>query len=715
MRIPIILTIFRKELTETLRDRRTLVMMLGLPILLYPLIIIGFSKLQESRSEAQEERSSRVVVWGELAPAMRDEIDRAGSITLASWAGASERLRGDIEREALQPPALAPAPVPSVSGRRFSTGPSEPENPILVEARVALASRQVDAVLVTYPGMRASLAAGGVGRLRVYFDSVREESVKARERLLQALEAYRRELVRAREVDLDLTTGFTTGVEVSASNVAAQERRAGQILGTFMPFMLIVLSLLGGFYPAVDLTAGEKERGTMQTLLCAPLRSVEIIVGKFLAVWVIGLIAALANVTSLALTLTRMLPGEVGVSPSAYFLMFVLLLPVTLLFTAVFLAVAVFAKDFKDGQNFLTPVYMVLGVPAAVTMLPGMELSAWTAFVPVVNIALLIKAVLVGDIATDLIFLTLLSSGVYAALAMLLASRVFEREQILLGGGESWAAVLSLDRRPGGTPSPALALVLFASVMVLAFYGSLMLEGLNTVITLFIVEVGFFLAPALAVAAVMRFGWRDTFALRWPSAAQIGGAVIIGLSAWTITGGLLIRLLPPPESLTRALERLLLLDGQPAPLIVVWLVIGITPAVCEELFFRGFVLTGLRSLGRWPAIAIAGFLFGIAHASIYRLLPTLCLGVLFGYIVWRTGSIVVGIVAHALNNGLMATFVQVPSLGDRLGLSQTEFLRWDYTLIGTVLTVLGVAVVIRASSSEPRAQSPESRAQSPEP
>ena len=200
-----------------------------------------------------------------------------------------------------------------------------------------------------------------------------------------------------RERALGLVRGFALGLDVRATNVAQEARRSGQILGLFLPFLLVTMSLLGGFYPAIDLTAGEKERGTMQTLLCAPVSPLEIVAGKYLAVWVTSLIAALANVVSLGTTVMRILPGDaISVSPSTLLLAFAMLLPVTLFITAVFLAVAAFAKDFKDGQNFLTPVYMLLALPAGVTMLRGIELNAWTAFVPVVNIALLIKALLIA-------------------------------------------------------------------------------------------------------------------------------------------------------------------------------------------------------------------------------------------------------------------------------------------------------------------------------
>ena len=123
------------------------------------------------------------------------------------------------------------------------------------------------------------------------------------------------------------------------------------------------------------------------------------------------------------------------------------------------------------------------------------------------------------------------------------------------------------------------------------------------------------------------------------------------------------RVLPPPESLTRALQRLIQLGDDPMPLWVVWLVLGLTPGICEELFFRGLVFSGMRRLGAWPAVLVTALLFGLAHASIYRLLPTFILGVLLGVLRWRSGSVVPGIVMHAVNNGLIGDVGAAPRPG----------------------------------------------------
>jgi sodium transport system permease protein len=287
----------------------------------------------------------------------------------------------------------------------------------------------------------------------------------------------------------------------------------------------------------------------------------------------------------------------------------------------------------------------------------------------------------------------LLSSTAYAGMAVMLAARVFGREQVMLGGRESLRSLLGFERRLGGEPTPALALTAFALVLVLTFYGSLLLKSAGTMATLLVTEYAFFLAPTLLLVLGFGFAFRRTLSIRRPPWPGLLAAALIGSSAWAVAAGLLIRLLPPPESLVRALEQVLLLDGAPVPLWLVWLVIAVTPALCEELFFRGFVLSGLRRLGLWPAILTCALLFGVAHSSVYRLIPTFFIGILLSWLVWRTGSVWTGVVAHALNNGIAATLVHDKTLAAAFGAGSQAYLGWKPTLAACAMLAAGLAVL----------------------
>ncbi len=681
MRPRIIWTIFRKEITDTLRDWLTLLVVIVLPLLLYPLLVIGMGKLAEMQAEQQEARVSKIAVWGEAAE-VSAWLKPTNSLSLEPWTGAPDSIRRELAAGKVQP----------LPGSQSPAGESEAGNPVQDAARSLISSRKVDAVLVIWPGFSQALGQGGLGRVSIYFDSVRPSSAGARERLGAALAGFRRAQLQQRERDHGLAAGFTRAVEILPRNVAPPARIQGEVIGSILPLLLILLTAAGGGYAAIDLTAGEKDRGTMQTLLCAPLHSTEMVLGKFCAVWAISLLAALANTTSLAATAARMVSafGLRSLPLSTYAFTFVMLLPVTFTVAALFLAVAVLARDAKDAGNFFGPALVVLLAPLGASATPGMELNAWTALVPLANISLLIKAFFIAEAKPELIFLAMTSSVLYAGLTLLLAARVFGREQVLLGGKDAVRSLFRIERPQGALPTPAFAFTAFGLIFVAAFYGSLWLEKTGIITVMLATQYGLFLLPVVALAALMRFSPRQTFSLRWPHWRALAAAVLMGLSASVAIGGLVVRLQPPPDSLARALEKLLLLDGKPMPLWTIWLVVGVTPALCEEALFRGLILSGLRRLGQWPAIGLSALLFALAHASIYRLLPTLCLGLLLGYLVWRTGSIVCGMMVHALNNGLLATLAHSDSLAAHLGLTkETVFLPWPLTLLGLAVLALG--------------------------
>lgn len=706
MRLNIIWTIFRKEITDSLRDRLTLLVVLGLPLLLYPLLIIGMSKLVDTQVAEQQMRTAKVALWGDPPQQLTNWMDkRTTNLSFATWMGAPESLRKEFEAGNLRPsPPISSTNTTQVKKAKRAEGDEEleAENPVLANARKVITSRDVDVVLVVWPGFKEALAQGAMGKVSIYYDSVRLGSGAAQQRVWSALTEFRKAQLRDREQGRGLPEGFTRAVEIAPRNVAVQMRRSGQFIGSFLPFFLIMLSAIGALNAAIDLTAGEKDRNTMQTLLCAPVRPSEIVAGKFLAVWSISLVAALANTSSLAATFTRLASatGLSSVPLVTHLWTFLMLLPVTFTVTAVFLAVAAMARDAKDAGNFLGPTMLLLIGPLGAGMTPGMELNAGTAFVPLLNVTLLIKSFYLSEAKPEFILLTLVSSSLYAILTLFFAGRVFGREQVLLGGKESLRALFKIERSQGALPSPAFAFISFALVLVVTFYASMWLENAGLIVMIIVTQYAFFLLPTWGFAAGMKFSLKETFSLRRPPWQGLLAALLMGLSAWTVIGGLVIRLLPPPDSLVKAMEKILLLDNAAMPLWVVLLLLGVTPAICEECLFRGLIMSGLRRMGKWPAIGISALLFAVAHASIYRLLPTLVLGLLIGYIVWRTGSIFCGMLFHAVNNGLMAALVHYESTFKGMGASESTFLPWNLTLLGGLVLVIGLIILRFAPQRE---------------
>jgi sodium transport system permease protein len=696
MRMNLVLTVFRKELRETLRDRRTLLMMVGVPVLVYPLMIFAVNMIVESKQQQLAERTLTIATWGHV-PADVAEALRSARLDVTPGLGLPAGLATD----------LAAGRVAIPQGGASEAPEREKANPVLDAARTTVGRKSVMAVVVLWPGFDRALAEGQLGRLTVYYDSVSEDSRAAQGRIVSALEKLRKKIVDRRARDLHLDEGFAEAIEIMVRNVASRQQQVGGFIGGLLPLLLIAVSASGGFYAAIDLTAGEKERNTMQTLLCAPLTSAEIVVGKFLTVWVVVMVSGLANLVSMAATFARVgsAMGGLKLPLPIYGIAFIALVPLAVTMSGIFLAVAVFARDFKDGQNLLTPVLLGVVMPAIVPIIPGVELDPVTAFVPIVNVALLIKALFIGKAAGDALFLAVVASSVYAGLALLLAARVFGREQVLLGGREGFRALVGIDEWRGRAPSPGLALSVFAVALVVVFYGSRLFERQGPLVQVVATEYGFFALPIVALALVLGLRWRDTFALRWPSWRSLGGAFLIGVSGWAVIGGTAGRLISPPPEFARKLAESLLLGGG-VPLWALLLLVAVTPGLCEELFFRGFVLSGLRAWGPWVSLGLSSLLFGLVHGSIYRLLPTFLLGLLFGYAVWRSGSIACGMLAHMLNNGIGIAMLRHAAASGGLDSDATRqalanAVPWEWTLVGAVVLAAGLWLVPRPERAAP--------------
>jgi sodium transport system permease protein len=698
MRLSIIWIIFRKEVTEALRDRVTLLVLIGLPLLIYPLSIMTMMGVTKHQAAVEERQVNTVAVWGVGATSLIDWLaPSTNRFKLERWQAIPASLRSELEAGRLQPPPLrtnAPSATAALRPglpRLPAASEAAPEAPVLQAARDVVSGKQADAVLIIWPGFDDAQQQHDLGRVAVYYDSILPKSAQAWSRLSAQLGQFRQHLLKERLRERGLPAGFSKALDVRGDDVAPAQRQIRNLLGQALPPMLILLALVAAIVAATDLTAGEKDRATMQTLLCAPVRSFEIVAGKFLTVWCISLISALANIIGMGLTIWRLaavLHVDV-IQFGTLAMMGGLLLPATWTIAALFLAVAALARDAKDAGNFLGATAIVVMLPVGATLLPGAELDAWTCCVPLVNLSLLIRTLMTGPVASHLLFLTLLSSLAYAGLALALAARVFGREQILLGGTFSWRWLLRGDRQRPAVPTPGLVLTWFPLAVVGLFYASLALaeQGLPTI--LLVTQYGVLFLPVLALAVVRKYPLAQTFSLHRPHWRSVVGSVLIGLTVSVALAGLVLRMAPPPDSVLSEMQELLQLGDHPAALWKLWLVLALTPALCEETFFRGLMLSGLRRWGPWAAIGITALLFGLLHGSIYRLLPTFILGLVLGYVVWRSGSLYCSLLIHALNNGLIATLVW-SSNGKELDIQSVP---WSLTLGALVVTGIGVALI----------------------
>ncbi|RME29778.1 MAG: ABC transporter permease [Deltaproteobacteria bacterium] len=245
--------------------------------------------------------------------------------------------------------------------------------------------------------------------------------------------ALKAERVRAQ----GLPAGFERPLLVSYQRLPGPGFMA-KLMSMLLPYMILIFSLLGAMYPAIDLGAGEKERGTLETLLSAPVERQALVMGKFGVVLAASVVSALLATASLYVSikagaLGKFAPEQVSFGPGEAIAAFAVVIPTACIFSSLLMVLSVFARSFKEAQSYASPLQMFIILPAFVSFIPGLELSPATALVPVMNVSLALKAIFTGELGMHVLDIALLlaSSVVLAGVLLWFAARWFLREQVL--------------------------------------------------------------------------------------------------------------------------------------------------------------------------------------------------------------------------------------------------------------------------------------------
>lgn len=667
--------VYRKELLETLRDRRTLVVMVVLPLCLYPIVGIGITQVVGSQEARRGQQSSRVALRGPDWPELQRSLVDGKQIEL---------------------------------GREHATEQSVREG-------------RVDLLLTVPPKLQQTLARDGTVKLELVYDDTRERSRLAHKRVTQEVERLARKIVQRRLKGHGLSRELVRPLTTGEKRVGTAHGRGAQLMARVVPMLVILMVLLGAFYPAIDVTAGEKERGTLETLLAAPVDRISLMAGKYLVVATAGVITGLLNLGSIGLTLSLGFGPALraaGVASqdvpwSAVLLTVVAMVPAALFFAAILIAIAALGRSFKEAQNLLTPVLLVCQLPALVAQVPGIELNLFTAVIPVVNVSLLTRDLIAGRTAWLPAGVTILSLALYTVVALKLAARIFVGERLLFapdpGAGKRrgiWGALLPHrgDRPPAEAPTPTQASLLFLVVMALILLVGQPMQARHLVAGLLVTEWVLIALPVLLLVWLGRVRLAGALALNRPAPAAMLGALLTGLSAWYLVGMLVEtvqqRVMPMPPEMVREYHRALFSAERGLALDL--FVLALSPAVCEELLFRGVLLQGTRrSMSPTWTVVVNGLLFGLFHISPYRFVSTMILGMVLALIVLRAGSILPGMLFHLLNNA--SAIVVGRLMGSQAVTSTSEpVLSWPLLSAAALLFALGLGLVFRAGPSGPR-------------
>ena len=392
--------VYHKELIDSLRDRRTVISMIVVPLLLMPLLTIGMGALSLTLvDEARKEIPRVMILGGDDSPAVVAELEQLRDLRIVP-------AKPDFAEE--------------ISNKQIRAAVEIPEG---FEAKLA-AGETSTVTIYMYEG---ELKSGfGASRLQRFFRELRDRTI--------------REHLDARRLPDSLVHPF----DIEEKNVAPPEKVGGAILGGLVPYFVILLCLTGAMYPAMDLTAGEKERGTMETILCSPVSRSHLVLGKFLMVLTASIATAVLTIASMAVSFgagKKLLLGithgaadaalQITITGKAMVSIFFVVLPLAVFFSAALLALSLFAKSFKEAQSYISPLMIIAVLPAVAALLPGVELNSTLALVPVLNTSLVSKEIITGTYNWDLIALIFLSSSVYAVVALAIAVKLFQREDVL--------------------------------------------------------------------------------------------------------------------------------------------------------------------------------------------------------------------------------------------------------------------------------------------
>lgn len=650
--------LIRKELSETLRDRRTIVTLVLMPVLLYPLLSIAFQQF---------------FLASRLTPGQ--------SVQYQLGFVADEDVRGFFARLQFGDRILE---------RRIATNDAKEKWPA-----------EPKYVVADYESLEAEMRAGRLDAI------VRKSASKAEAKTPQSAASFGpaldfevlylptspgaqgvlayidQRLAAANERDLIVALKATgkrlPGFVVRIARMPLEEPGGGTIisLASLVPLILILMTITGAVYPAIDLTAGERERGTLEILVAAPVPRLGLLFAKYVSVVAVAVLTALVNLVAMTLTLMLsglgpLLFGDKGLSPGTVIQVFGLLLLFAAFFSAVLLCITSFARSFKEAQAYLIPLMLASMGPGVMGMMPGLKLADW-AWAPLFNIVLLGRDLFEGGAEFGPAFLVIISTLTYALAAIALAARIFGAESVLYSEQSSWGDLLRRPAQSEAYPHVSTALWCLALMIPLSF----VLKG---VVILFVQakrldeSAQIFAGPPIALAMFVLlpavFAWRgrlqmsSAFAMSAPPWTAWFAGIVLGFSVWPLLFAALSLLnIQTSDAHKQLYEQILESYRQLSPTMKVALVA--IPAALEEWFFRGYVYGALRKkAGPAATIAITAFLFGLMHfvlnmqVGLVRVLPSTVMGVVLGHMRESSGSVWPGMVLHVIHNSCLVLLIE---------------------------------------------------------
>lgn len=716
----------RKELVEILRDRRTIITLLLMPVLVYPLLgiiaqkflirslvgqpavvyRIGFENEQQRVAFLELVSVGDQLIKKNETAADDNDSDKSADGTdndaeAANNQKQQESANGDNNDGASRLSQIVPTFDPD-EPKITAHLPEDESTGIDLDNLIAIGELDLGVRVVHNDKDEAT----GFRILHNRQSPISQNALHyIGRRLRLANESWISEILAKR-----LKVTLRTPGAFVATSVESKQSKKPPLL-TFIPLMLVLMTITGAVYPAIDLTAGERERGTMEILVSAPVSRMSLLTGKFVAVVAVAMLTAIVNLLAMLITvytlgLEQTVFGEQGIPWSVVLAILFLLLVLASFFSATLLGLTSFARSFKEAQAYLIPLMLVAFAPGLLSLNPNLEMTPMLAIVPLANIVLVGRDLLTGSVNPTLFAISIISTILYGLLALSVAARVFGADSVLTGGSTSWADLFR--RSAARQPQPSVPTAMF--FLAFLFPCFIIISGLasrvegtiaSRLIYNAVITFALFVLLPLLFTILFNLRRRSTFFLYLPSFVAIVAAACLGISVWVVAYEVEIFSLSGArlEKLTEMFSGMKL-ELQKLPLGLKLGCLAVTPAVCEEFTFRGFLLSAFRKRSSaLVSVVVTAVLFGLFHVFVRdallfeRMLPSTLMGLLLGFVCVRTGSLIPGILLHVLHNGLLITMAhyeqQIAEWG--IGLSDQQHLpiEWiGYAAIGILIGML---------------------------
>lgn len=649
--------VFQKEFMEVMRDKRTVFTVMILPVILYPILIIGLNAIMMRQTGVLEEKGATVAVSDSIMSA-------------ASQAIINELSR--IEHYTIIPAA---------------------EN-----AQSLYESKDIQAIV----SITDSVSASGLNTFKAYiqYDAANERGQLVYSKLKESLKNTEKRMIQEHLEAKSIDPGLLSLINITELDTSSSQRRMGMLLGTFLPYIMIMMLLGGASVVAADLVAGEKERKTLETLLVAAVGRKEIVIGKYLTIITMGMLNLIINLFSVSFSLKYML-SNAGVNMEgaqmplkAIFILLAAMLPLATLFSAILLSISTFSRNMKEARSYEQPLLLISMMLGMISFLPAIEMNNLMALIPVVNIALLFKAVMVEDYQLSHLFITIISTLILDIAAIWGSIRLFNTEGVLFRTEDDSGSLKGVKKDKRNFFSPYFGLIYFSIALVALFYLGSYMQTKALYKGLIYTQIFIILLPVVLLLRLLKQDLNRTLRLKAPKPLHLLLVIFMAIPAAilaAIIGQLINKIFPFPSHYLENLSQLFKLE---IPWWQSFMVIAVAPGICEEILFRGLMPRFFERYGMRINIIITALLFAAFHLDPFRFLPVFLLGLLLGYQTLKSGSIYLSMLSHTVNNGMalvLIRFATVPWMKAYIVSGGEELHYW---LAAPALVILTIAIYL---------------------